>query len=207
MVDIVARVNDLTAWHGGERTLFVHAAQHFVAKIGAFGLHSVHRAFRQMQRHRPVVTHRAHHVCETGMQGRLRAPRVRRYKRNVLRQAFADRGHQLRHLLVCAVVAQFAKAFAVHRLPHKFVEKAEFLAQTRAEGIKLVLLLHDFRAGALGKAQQIKPVGRVAHAGRGAGDCHRNAIMPKAHANVAHHNGVFGQRLCLRTRHKVFTSE
>ena len=174
-------------WHGFQSVARPHAAQLFVAQVGAGGLDRVDGAFGQVKSHGPVIGDGVDHVRHARVDGGLAGPRVGANVGHIGGQVAKERHAQLGVLLVARVVGQLLEALGVKGLPDQRVERRHGLRHARTHGVELVLVRDDLRAGRRFEAGQVKPVRRVAHRSGGACHGHANAVVAKTHANIANY--------------------
>ncbi len=187
----MTRVAERVGGHGLEKLLFCHAVEDAVAKIGLTGLHQMHRALGEVQRHRPVVGNGVDDILHAGVQRCLRRPDVRADNGQLLGDVPEHRRHQLGVLLVGGVVGELTKALIVERLPDQLVEQPALLRQARAERIEVVLRTDDLGAGGVLKGVEIHPIGLVAQRVRCRRHRNRDAVVTEAHADVADDDALF----------------
>ena len=139
-----------------------------------------------MEGHGPVVGDGVDDVRHARVDGSLRVPHVRAHEGDVPVEVAKDRDAELRVLLVARVVRELPEPLGVEGLPVERVEGRNALGETRSQGVEVVLVSDDLRAGGLGEGREVEPVGGVSHGMRRGGHGHRDAVVAEPHADVAH---------------------
>ncbi len=186
MIDIVPRINQAVRRHRTEHVARLHAVQNPVSLIGLMRLDRMKTALGKMERHRPVVRNRVHDISHPRMHGSLSRPYMGRDHRNVFRNGAVNRRHQLRVLLVGAVIGQFPESLVIHRLPEQLVEKPALLGQSGTHGIQIVLSADDFRTGRMRISVQVHPVRRISEGMRRRRHRHGDPVMTESHPDIAY---------------------
>ena len=118
----------------------------------------------------------------------LRGPDVGAHVGDVLVDVVEEGHAELGVLLVCRVVRELAEALGVERFPHELIEGPNTLRDSRPLGVEVVLVADDLGSRSILEGGKVKPVGRVAHGMRCRCHGHRDAVVPKPHADVSHYD-------------------
>ena len=100
VVDIVSRIDQAVCGHRLKDFLFSHAVEYSVAHICLMRLNGMNASLGKVQCHRPVIGDSVDNILHSGVDSRLSRPDMSSDYRQIFRDIFENRRHQLGVFLV-----------------------------------------------------------------------------------------------------------